>query len=453
MANTKYEEELEKAKLQPQQAQQQSQQQAGLLGVSDSTRQNLGALAQGYTPSQNVTAAQEYLKGLANKKPGDYSSQYAPQITELYDKLMNRGQFKYDMDADPLWQQYKNSYMQTGRQAMQDTVGTMAALTGGYGNSYAQAAGQQQYQQYLLGLHDQLPALQQQAFERYQQEGQDIQNQLSIAQALDDTAYGRYRDTLGDWENERNYAQSAYESEYEREYNDYLNRLNYWQQQGQLENQDYWKGQEYGLSREQMDLSREQMDIAKGQYEMQQRSDAFERVLTMLQLGMTPGADLLEAAGLTDADVKAYLALRQGTGGGSGGNGTSGAGTDYSAGRATRLKNTAYALDAAGVSPKDDVEAVGMPKGTYQAYLDGQKDWMVLDPEKYLKLKQEKPTNPTRWTGSGNELKKQTRLTDTMGAIKSIGAKRIFDNAKNQTTEQDYENAYAELLKEKKKGK
>ena len=312
MANTRYEEELEKAKLQPQQAQQQSQQQAGLLGVSDSTRQNLGALAQGYTPSQNVTAAQEYLKGLASKRPGDYSSQYAPQITQLYDKMMNRGQFKYDMDADPLWQQYKNSYMQTGRQAMQDTVGTMAALTGGYGNSYAQAAGQQQYQQYLLGLHDQLPALQQQAFARYQQEGQDIQNQLSIAQALDDTAYGRYRDALGDWKNERNYAKSDYESEYEREYNDYLNRLNYWQQQGQLENQDYWKGQEYGLSRE-------QMDITKGQFEMQRRSDAFERALTMLQLGMTPGADMLAAAGLTDADVKAYLALRQGTGGGGGG--------------------------------------------------------------------------------------------------------------------------------------
>ena len=446
MANTKYEEELEKAKLQQQQAQQQSQQQsqqkAGLLGVSDSTRQNLGALAQGYTPSQNVTAAQEYLKGLASKRPGDYSSQYAPQITQLYDKMMNRGQFKYDMDADPLWQQYKNSYMQTGRQAMQDTVGTMAALTGGYGNSYAQAAGQQQYQQYLLGLHDQLPALQQQAFARYQQEGQDIQNQLSIAQALDDTAYGRYRDALGEWKNERNYAKSAYESEYEREYNDYLNRLNYWQQQGQLENQDYWKGQEYGLSRE-------QMEITKGQFEMQRRSDAFERALTMLQLGMTPGADLLAVAGLTDADVKAYLALRQGTGGGGGGNGA-GKETNRSMGRATWLKNTAYALAAAGVSPGDNVEAAGMPKGTYQAYLDGRKDWMVLDPQEYEKKKQE---NSTGWTGGGTELKKQTRLTDTLGAIKSIATKRTFDNAMNQTTEQDYENAYAELLKEKKKGK
>ena len=37
----------------------------------------------------------------------------------------------------------------------QDTIGSAAALTGGYGNSYAQNAGNQAYNQYLLGLFDQ----------------------------------------------------------------------------------------------------------------------------------------------------------------------------------------------------------------------------------------------------------------------------------------------------------
>ena len=140
---TKYEEELEKAKLQEEKPIQQPQQQSTLKGVSENTQQQLGVLSQGYQPSQNVNAAQQYLQGLIDKKPGEFNSQYAPQITQLYDQIMNRGKFQYDVNADPLWQQYKNAYMQGGQQAMQDTVGTMAGLTGGYGNSFAGAAGQQ----------------------------------------------------------------------------------------------------------------------------------------------------------------------------------------------------------------------------------------------------------------------------------------------------------------------
>lgn len=51
---------------------------------------------------------------------------------------------------------------------MQDTMGQAAALTGGYGNSYAQGVGQQAYQGYLQQLNDNVPQLQAQALQTYQ---------------------------------------------------------------------------------------------------------------------------------------------------------------------------------------------------------------------------------------------------------------------------------------------
>ena len=71
---------------------------------------------------------------------------------EALDAYLNRGDFQFDVNADALYQQYKDHYTQPGKTAMQDTVGKAAALTGGYGSSYAQTVGQQAYQAHLKQL-------------------------------------------------------------------------------------------------------------------------------------------------------------------------------------------------------------------------------------------------------------------------------------------------------------
>ena len=43
----------------------------GLAGLSSNTQQQLGKLGSGYTPSQNVAAAQQYLQSVVNGKPGN----------------------------------------------------------------------------------------------------------------------------------------------------------------------------------------------------------------------------------------------------------------------------------------------------------------------------------------------------------------------------------------------
>ena len=123
-----------------------------------------------------------------------YQSQYKDQIQGLYDQIANRQDFTYDVNADAMYQQLKDQYIQGGRMAMQDTMGQAQAMTGGYGNSYAQSVGQQSYQGYLQGLNDQVPNLYQMALNRYIQQGDQLKDQYSMLTAQEAQDYARWQD-------------------------------------------------------------------------------------------------------------------------------------------------------------------------------------------------------------------------------------------------------------------
>lgn len=124
-------------------------------------------------------------KRQALQNPRTYASQYAQAITDY----VNRGKFSYDFNADPIYNQYKDQYTRQGNLAMKDTMGQAAALTGGYGNSYAQTAGQQVYNQYMQNLNDIVPRLYESAYSRYNQEGQDMLNRASLLGEADNAEY------------------------------------------------------------------------------------------------------------------------------------------------------------------------------------------------------------------------------------------------------------------------
>lgn len=130
-----------------------------------------------------------------------YTPQYTDQMNELFDKLLNRDKFSYDAASDPLYQQYRQIYQQQGKLAMQDTMGQAAALTGGYGSSYGQAVGQQQYDAYLQKLNEVVPELYGQAYAQYEAEGQDMQNRYSMLAAKDAQDYDRYQNELAQFYN------------------------------------------------------------------------------------------------------------------------------------------------------------------------------------------------------------------------------------------------------------
>lgn len=112
---------------------------------SAKTAQALARLEQGYTPSEDVTAAQAYRDSVAALRPDAYASAYEQQLAALYQELAGRQPFSYDPETDSAFARYARMYQQKGRAAMEDTMGQAAALTGGYGSSYAENAGQQAY--------------------------------------------------------------------------------------------------------------------------------------------------------------------------------------------------------------------------------------------------------------------------------------------------------------------
>lgn len=210
-----------------------------MSGVSDYTRSKLNGLEGGYMPSGSVQAALAYLEQVKASKPDAYQSRWDDELTSLYDQIRNRKKFSYDMGTDPLYLQYREQYQRLGRLAMQDTMGQAAALTGGYGSTYGEQVGQQAYNAYLQNLNDIVPQLQQQAYQRYQDEGTDLYSQYSLVKGRDDTDYGRYRDTVSDYYSDLSDARSAYNSERSLDQSQWETMLNYWAQKANNENAAY----------------------------------------------------------------------------------------------------------------------------------------------------------------------------------------------------------------------
>lgn len=179
-----------------------------------------------YLESNRVKSLATDLASHDTKKPGDWSGgTYGKSMEDAMQKVLNREKFQYDLNGDALYQQYKDRYMQQGKQAMMDTMGRAAALTGGYGNSYAQTVGQQTYQGYLQGLNDKVPELYQLALDRYNQEGTDLLNQYGLLSDQYEKEYGRYRDNVGDWQNQRDYLANLYNNERNFDYTGYRDRV------------------------------------------------------------------------------------------------------------------------------------------------------------------------------------------------------------------------------------
>lgn len=259
------------------------------------TQTDYASLMEKAAASGDYTSAARYEK-LRNAKikgegldyeTSDYYSKYLPenryaydpskndvyqrandQATAIYDKIMNRGEFSYDVNKDKLYQQYRDLYAQMGRGAMEDTMGQAAALTGGYGSTYSQNAGQQAYNAYLQKLNEVVPELYNAAYNRYNQEGQGLMNLYSMARSNADSAY-------------------------ERDYNQWYNRL-------QLERSD----EDTTYNRQQAEENRR---LTQEEKDYERKQNAWSRLSSLITTtGYQPSGEELAAAGMS-ANEAAYL--------------------------------------------------------------------------------------------------------------------------------------------------
>lgn len=125
---------------------------------------------------------------------GDYNFSKQQDWDKVLSDLKNMKDFSYDVNGDALYQQYKDQYTTQGKLAMQDTMGQAAAMTGGYGNSYAQSVGQQAYQGYLSQLNNVIPELYQLALSKYNSDRDDLYRRSDLYQSLHDSEYAKYAD-------------------------------------------------------------------------------------------------------------------------------------------------------------------------------------------------------------------------------------------------------------------
>lgn len=241
----------------------------------------------------------------ANKKAPTYNATYEGQLKELYDQIVGRKKFKYDINTDMLYQQYRQQYQDLGRLSMQDTMGQAAGMTGGYGSSYSQAVGQQQYDAYLQRLNDIVPDLYAQAYQRYSDEGDALLKQYGLLGSLADREYEQYSDAYNRWFNETNAMLGQYNNDRDFAYNQYRDQVNdsHWDQnfkyqagRDQVNDQRYNTEWQYQVDRDKLDDQR---------YDSK---TAYDRAMAMLSAGVMPGSDLLDKAGITGTQASIIAA-------------------------------------------------------------------------------------------------------------------------------------------------
>lgn len=243
---------------------------SGAKSLSEDTKYGL---KKAYESGYSAKDSKDTYEKVNNSRPKEYESAYKRDMEKLLDRLEGREPFSYDLSSDILYQQYRDSYISAGRQAMEDTVGQASSLTGGYGNTYAQSAGEAAYEGYLQKLNDRIPELYENARSVYEAEGDELYRLYSLYSEADRADYERYRDTVSDWQKDRSLAYSEYIDEADRAQQDYYKKLAFLQDAAKLESSDYWNG----IAQEN-DEWEKQYKTAKFEYEKQK--DAAKTVNT-----------------------------------------------------------------------------------------------------------------------------------------------------------------------------
>ena len=242
----------------------------------------------------------------------EYNNPYKAEIDALLNQILNRDDFSYDVMNDPLYQQYAKMYQREGDRAMKETMAEAAAGAGGM-NTYAITAAQQANSYYGSQLNDKIPELYQLAYDMYINDKESKVQDLGILQNMDATQYSRYRDTINDWYNDKNFAYGVYQDEVQQgnwntnfDYNALIDNRNW-------NNDEYWKNKEWNYN--DMWTNKEYTDNrADIEYERNQaeKEEAQATIDWLIKNGVTTiDSEIIKKAGLDEATVKQMIAYYQ----------------------------------------------------------------------------------------------------------------------------------------------
>lgn len=271
-----------------------------------------------------------------------YDNQYAEQQQALLDAILNRPDFTWSKETDPLWGSYKKSYLREGDRATANALAQASAASGGRPSTAAVTAATQAGDYYATQLNDIIPTLYQQAYDRYLNEYSMMLQDLGAVNTQEQLDYAKYLDQLTQYNTDRNFA-----------YDTYLGDFNILQGQlASLQGQDdvdygrYLDTINLGIQRDETEYQRQQQDQAL----VQAQVDA------ILAAGGTPSAELVGASGYSSEYIQALedayrreAAERTSVSSGGGGRGGSGGrGYDNGGLTTTQIQQMQTAL---GVTP------------------------------------------------------------------------------------------------------
>lgn len=162
--------------------------------------------------------------------PRSYNDQYREGIDAILGDMQQKQKqlqnFRYDPNRDPAYQAYRKEYLREGNRAIQDTMGTYAAMTGGVPSSYAVTAAGQMGSYYNSQLTDKIPELYRDAYNRAMDEIQMQGNTAKLMMQQSDTGYNRLLDEISNQRMVRDEESQARQEDFNRaqvaaQYGDY----------------------------------------------------------------------------------------------------------------------------------------------------------------------------------------------------------------------------------------
>lgn len=195
-------------------------------------------IAAGPQFSESVTKALTWLEGQQEYFKNGKTS-WDDEIYGQIDAIKNRDKFSYDVDDDQLFQQALSSAMNSGRSAMQDTIGQASALTGGYGSTYATSAGNQAYNEFIEDAYNNLPAYYNMALDAYRAEGEEMYNLLGLYTQMGEQEWNRNVDA---YNTVYDYATSQRDFEYKTYQDDITNTHDLMNMYGDFYKQKNYEG-------------------------------------------------------------------------------------------------------------------------------------------------------------------------------------------------------------------
>ena len=229
-----------------------------------------------YKKSEAVVSAENNLNNWEQNKPGEFSSKYSDEIESVLKSILNREKFNYNINADPLYNQYREQYVINGKKAMMDTIANASALTGGYANSYAVSAGNQSYNDYLSNLNDIALDLYTKAYSAYKDKDEMDLERIGILNDLDKADYDKYRDSLEDYYRDGEYLLKKLSDMSESEYERFLDEIKGYENDRDFNYQKYLDELKEKKFYEELDFSKnkfqQELEFKKSEAERDQKN-------------------------------------------------------------------------------------------------------------------------------------------------------------------------------------